>query len=355
MNTVRYARWMEERGWKVIVFCVNGSKLQHTAVSHNLKTISIQRNRKYFDFRNAWKVSRLFKKHNIGVCWFRDTRDFALLGWVKRFSGGSLKLMYQQAMQFGVSKKDPAHTFRFRAVDAWISTLHFLANQVKTQTRFPHNRIHVIPLGVDEEKLLSYGVTREMGRSHFKLSSDAFVMGIIGRLDKLKGQLVAIEATRILLEKGYPVQLLIVGESTLNENNFYEQEMRLRVSELELQDNIHFAAYTKKVELFYEAIDLFLLCSKGETFGTVTIEAMAFQKPIIGTNSSGTPEILADNCGLLFEPENEEELAERMIFLYENKKVRDELAANGNKKFHLKFSKKASMDQLERIVQDLIQ
>ncbi len=354
MNTIRYARWMEEAGWMVKVFCVNGSKLQHTAVSHNLKTISIKRNKKYVDLMNAWRVYHLFKQHDVSLCWFRDTRDFSLLGWVKRLSLGRIKLLYQQAMQLGISKRDIAHTIRFRMVDAWVSTLEFLAQQVRKQTRYPHSRIHVIPLGVDEERLLAYDVTRAQSRAHFHLKEDIIVLGIIGRLDRLKGQHVAIEAMHLLHEQGKKVHLLIVGESTLNEGNHYEQELKLRADELELHEHIHFAPYTKKVELFYHAIDIFLLCSKGETFGTVTIEAMAFGKPVIGTNSIGTPEILNDECGLLVTPEDENDLAEKITLLLNYPALQLKLIANAHKKFEQRYSKKASVIALETLVKKLI-
>ncbi len=76
------------------------------------------------------------------------------LGWAKRLSSHSFKLLYQQAMQFGVAKRDVFHTLRFRPIDAWVSTLEFLRNQVERATRFPKERIHVVPLGVDPSRLI---------------------------------------------------------------------------------------------------------------------------------------------------------------------------------------------------------
>ncbi|MFN0030693.1 MAG: glycosyltransferase family 4 protein [Flavobacteriales bacterium] len=354
MNTVRYAQWMQERGWSVALYCVNGSQLQHAAVASGLNTFSVRRNGKYLDIVNAWRVSRLFKQQQVSLCWFRDTRDFSLLGWVKFFRGGSLNMLYQQAMQFGISKKDLIHTIRFRQVDAWVSTLHFLAQQVRDQTHYPHARIHVVPLGVDDERLFAKPVTRQEAREFFGLSDEAFVAGIIGRLDRLKGQHVAIEAIRLLHDEGIAVHLLIVGESTRNEGNYYEQEIKLLTQELELTEFVHFAAYTKKVELFYEAIDVFALCSKGETFGTVTIEAMAFGKPIVGTGSSGTPEILSGDCGLLFEPESAEGLAVQIKCIMNDEVLHSTLTKNSRAKFELQFSKQASLDGMEKVVNHLL-
>ncbi|MFM7727122.1 MAG: glycosyltransferase family 4 protein, partial [Flavobacteriales bacterium] len=201
-------------------------------------------------------------------------------------------MLYQQAMQFGVAKRDVFHTHRFRPIDAWVSTLDFLRHQVESATRFSSDKIHVVPLGVDVSRLRLGEDLRAEARAHYALASDDFVFGVIGRLDPLKGQHLAIQALYELHLKGKRAHLLLVGEPTLNEGDAYAHQLHQIVSELKLDGHVHFYPYTSEVSYFYHAIDVFMLCSKGETFGTVTIEAMACALPIIGTNSSGTPEIL---------------------------------------------------------------
>jgi glycosyltransferase involved in cell wall biosynthesis len=59
---------------------------------------------------------------------------------------------------------------------------------------------------------------------------------------------------------------------------------------------------------------MFVLASKSETYGMVTIEAMASGLPVIGTAEGGTLDIIAhEKSGLLFSPMNEDELAEAMV------------------------------------------
>lgn len=355
MNTVRYAQWMKERGWPVLLICVAGSKIDLHARNSDLTILHVKRNRKYFDYANAWYLARVCKAMDIKLCWFRDTRDFALLGWAKRFSGGQFKLLYQQAMQFGVSKRDPAHTWRFKAVDAWVSTLNFLAEQVKKQTRFPHHKIHVVPLGVDVSQLKVQSDTPASARSFYQLPLDAFVLGIIGRLDPLKGQHIAIKALASVHQQGFKAHLLIVGESTLHEGQQYELQLKQLVREQGLEDFVHFAPYTKEVARFYQAIDLFLMCSKGETFGTVTIEAMAMNKPVIGTDSSGTPEILSHGAGWLVPPDDEIALAQQIIALIQEPSKMNEGALRGHQRFEQLYSKEASLLQMESIVLNLLQ
>jgi glycosyltransferase involved in cell wall biosynthesis len=173
--------------------------------------------------------------------------------------------------------------------------------------------------------------------------------GIIGRIDPLKGQHIAINALQICNDNTH---LVIMGESTKNEGRDYEVELKQKVRSLGLQNRVHFRPYSKEVEAFYRAIDIFILASKGETFGTVTIEAMSFGLALIGTNSSGTPEILDHGkAGLLFEPDNASELASCMKEYISNPTKRIDMGEKAKARFNAHYSKEASV---RRIVDEVL-
>jgi glycosyltransferase involved in cell wall biosynthesis len=352
MNVVRYASWMKERGWKVFVFGVNGSRIQEEAIANSLEFIPVRRNGKHFDLVNAYRVSKLLKRHSIKLVWYRDNRDLSMLAWTKWIPGTSFKLLYQQAMQFGVSKKDIVHTIRFRHVNAWVSTLMFLANQVKKMTNYPHKRISVIPLG--SELKTDSSISKTEAREFYHLPHDAFVFGILGRIDPLKGQDLLIRALAETDKMGKNVHVLIVGESTLHEGNEYEDLLRKLVVKYGLSDRVHFYGYTKETQRFYSAIDVFVMASKGETFGMVTIEAMSQGKPVIGSNSSGTPELLQnEQAGWLFEPENYLDLRERMIQVCQSPDEVETKGINAQKVYRYFYSKEASLHGFDLLLTSL--
>ena len=67
------------------------------------------------------------------------------------------------------------------------------------------------------------------------------------------------------------------------------------------------------------------MASKAETVGMVTLESLASNTPVIGSNAGGTIELLQNGkLGYLFEPENSESLAHEIsCFLKKEKKWLD--------------------------------
>ena len=59
---------------------------------------------------------------------------------------------------------------------------------------------------------------------------------------------------------------------------------------------------------YYSMADALLVCSIQETFGKVSAEALACGTPVITNHSTANPEIAGEDCGLLFENNNVDEI-----------------------------------------------
>src|SRR5690606_531461 len=138
--------------------------------------------RKSIDLRNAVRVKKAFSRKGIRLIWFADKRDLSVLATVKKIGRKRFKILFQQSMQIGVSKKEWWHTVRFKQIDFWIAPLNYLANQVEEQTRFPKERVYVIPQGLDVDAFVKSLPTVEKARSYFGLSEEDLVVGMIGRI-----------------------------------------------------------------------------------------------------------------------------------------------------------------------------
>lgn len=354
MNVVKIAARMKKRGWNIFIYCAENSKIKEEATTIGLTTRIINRNRKYYDFINAYRVYKQLKKDQINLLWVNDTRDISLAGLTKTFSVNTIKVVYQQCMQIGIKKRDLPHTIRFSKIDAWIPPLHFLAEQIKKMTRFNPDKIHVIPSGLEIEKFKDTPLSKNDARKKLNLPTDRLIIGVIGRFSPFKGQYFLIEAIHQLKKENISIDLLIVGESTMGEGDAHYESLKKMVKEYALEDVVHFRPFMKEVINFYKAIDIFVMASKGETFGMVTIEAMMSGTPIIGTNSAGTPEILDfGKLGSLYQPEDLNNFCEQLKPMLQDKTGIEKIAKKAQEVAQQKFSSINECEEIEKVLAQL--
>ncbi|RDX75927.1 bshA, partial [Mucuna pruriens] len=101
---------------------------------------------------------------------------------------------------------------------------------------------------------------------------------------------------------------------------------------------------TTRVASLYSAADVYVINSQGlgETFGRVTIEAMAFGLPVLGTDAGGTQEIVEHNVTGLVHPIGHlgnEVLAQNVGFLLKNQLARKQMGVEGKKKVQRMYLK----------------
>jgi glycosyltransferase involved in cell wall biosynthesis len=129
---------------------------------------------------------------------------------------------------------------------------------------------------------------------------------LLGRQTPAKGGKLALEAVSILEPEPTRVELRLVGAIRPT----YRNELIALARELGIVDRVEILDHTTTPENQISWANVVLMCSDAEAFGRVTVEALKSGRPVIGTRSGGTPELIADGeNGFLFEPGNAQELA----------------------------------------------
>ena len=355
MNVFRNACWMKELGHSVTVLTVENSQLHKSCVGTGLDAVTVVKNKKYFDYKNAKIVGQHVLKLKGDVLWCCDKNDISIVSLAKRYTAKKVVLLYQQNMQLGVAKTSPAHTVRLRRIDLWIAPLNYLSEQVKTLTRFPFKKVRTVPLSVDVEKLMASSPGREKARKEFGYGADEFVIGMMGRIDPHKSQHVVIQAFLDLVNTYPNVRVLFVGAKTEGEWDDYYTQIQDQLKDPKIADKVKLHPFMDNTSYFYEAIDCFVMASEKETFGMVTVEAMAFGKCIAGTNTAGTKELLDyEQYGYYFQPGDSESLTVALKKILDN---REEASAKGEAASKLvveKYNHKTTSKQIEGHIQDII-
>jgi glycosyltransferase involved in cell wall biosynthesis len=106
---------------------------------------------------------------------------------------------------------------------------------------------------------------------------------------------------------------------------------------------------------YYSACDIFVIPSVTEAFGIVTVEAMACGRPVIGTNVGGIQDIVRDRAsGFLVRPRDSNEIADRIIALIENPKLRRTMGNKGRKIAEENFDINKRIDKILSVYHDLM-
>ena len=174
----------------------------------------------------------------------------------------------------------------------------------------------------------------------FKANKISIVM--IGSLIETKGQGQAIEAAKLLVDKGYEIELNIIGDGP------DEVKLKQRVEVAHLTGTVLFHGFSNDVCNFRKKADIALVCSHQEAFGRVTAEAMMAGNLVIGANSGGTAELVTDEkTGLLYTPGRYKDLAEKIEWAINHPKLSRTIIENARKEAVSKF-------EYERYAKDVL-
>ncbi len=127
----------------------------------------------------------------------------------------------------------------------------------------------------------------------------------------------------------YPeFELVIAGKKGWMYEKIFEQ-----IADLGLEDKVYFTDYISDFQLAYLYENAFCLVmpSLYEGFGLPILEAMSFNLPVLSSFSSSLPEIGGEAC-FYFDPNDVNELVEKLIKLKNNPSLRKELIKKGKER-----------------------
>ena len=152
-----------------------------------------------------------------------------------------------------------------------------------------HEKIDVILNGVEKIKETSPEDKKAL-KKKYNIENDEYVVGILARLEEVKGHETFIEAARILLEeKKIKAKFLILGTGS------EEGKLKEKVKQLKLEDKIIFTGFIKNVQDFVNIFDVQVNCSFGtEATSLALLEGMSIGVPAVVTDFGGNPGVITN-------------------------------------------------------------
>lgn len=180
---------------------------------------------------------------------------------------------------------------------------------------------HIIPNGVDAENFSPEVAPIE----EFTDGKQNIVF--VGRLERRKGLKYLLKAYQKVKQEIPDSRLIVVGPGDRARRKYEQWTKRKALAD------VVFVGYIPYAELpsYYQTAKVFCSPAIGrESFGIVLLEAMILGKPIVATNIEGYAGVVTHGKeGLLVPPKNSEALAQALISLLKDEKLREQLGAAG--------------------------
>jgi phosphatidylinositol alpha-1,6-mannosyltransferase len=211
-------------------------------------------------------------------------------------------------------------------------------------------KIRVLPWGLDPqfEALLAPG-SKVTPPHDFPTGRVILTVGRWLATERYKGMDTLITALPRLLTQRPEVQLVLAGAG---DDRAWLEDLAEQTG---VNRHVHFLTGLSYSELAacYSACEIFALPSKGEGFGLVYLEAMAWGKPVIGGAHGGAPELIEDGVtGYLVPHGDPLQLATSIEALLADPALAKEMGARGRHRAEHEFRFNSFAKSLKKILRD---
>jgi len=180
------------------------------------------------------------------------------------------------------------------------------------------------------------------------LDGGAKLIGLVARLQPVKGHRYFIEAAGRIAAVEPKAHFLLVGDGALR-HEIEEQAARVGVN-----DRVHFLGARNDAALIAAGFDVAVSASLSEGLPNSVMEAMAAGAPVVATAVGGTTELIIDDAtGFLAPPADADALARRILDALQNPEWSARMAAQGRRRVLSEFSMRRMVESVEQLYDEI--
>ena len=214
-----------------------------------------------------------------------------------------------------------------------------------------NKNIVVIPSGIDIKKFYKTNTLKKKSielRKKYKISSEDFVIGSVGRVASEKSFDKIINNLSELVKYNNKIKFVLVGDGPDLPN------LKQLAKSLKLENNIIFTGLIdyELIPVYYQMFDVMVSFSKTETQGLTIVEALAASLPVVCINDDSFNIIVQNNYnGYLFE--KDEEYRKYILDLVYDKSLYKELSLNAKNSVY-SYSKEVFASNVLKVYNEAI-
>ncbi len=306
----------------------------------NIKTIFLPTFTRNIFFINElfsfWSVFKLIKKERPDILHLNSSKAGGIGAFCGRILGVPKIIYTAHGWPFNESRSSLSKAIIY--ILSWLTCT--LSHQVVTISQENYNQGRKFWGQKNKIKLIYNGIkpieflTKKDARAYLNqtlthpLNENDLVVGTIAELHPNKNLTTLIKATALP-----EIKLVIIGEG----------ENRPKLSSLIIsnskEETAQLAGFICNASTLLKAFDIFVLPSYKEGHPYVILEAGLAELPVIGSDISGVRDIIKNNNnGLLFNPQNTEELKNKINYLVLHPEEKNKLGHNLEKTIKEKYT-----------------
>jgi glycosyltransferase involved in cell wall biosynthesis len=318
-RTLQESIGLKKLGARVIILCQPDSLLSRRAVAEGIEGRTC-RMRKSYDIRSIQYILKLIKDENINLINTHSGRDSLLAGIAGRLSRKKPAIVRTRHLALPITSKITYSLLPHKVITVSEYVRQYLINE-----GISSEKVIAIPTGVDISRFNPWNVNGKL-KQELGLKPDIPLIGTIAIFRKKKGHHILLDAIPLILKKVPEAVFVFAGDGPQKEN------IITKIEQLGLSDKVFLLGLRKDIPNILKSIDIFVLPTLQEALGTSFIEAMAMEKPVIGTDVGGVGEIIKEGInGYLVEPDNPQALADTIIMALQDKEKLNIMGIEGRK------------------------
>ncbi len=211
---------------------------------------------------------------------------------------------------------------------------------------FPPVRSPIIYSAVDGEQF-SPTQRSDAFRCRLGVDNDTFLVGLIARFQRIKGQRQFLEAAQRVIESTPPnvkIRFLLAGKKAQQ----YKERYVTLVDEMGIAEHVIFLDHVEHIPRLVASLDIGVCASLGsEGSSRIILEYMASGVPVIATTVGGVPELVVhEQTALLVEPGNVDALKDAVLHVLASPDLRHRLSQNGLKDSRERFGRERFLSNI---------
>lgn len=335
MQMVQKALDAEQQGDQAVVVVERDSFADEYTRKHALQPEYLQPSLPYIDPKAIIQLGGMLKRRNVDIIVCGQTKHLSLCLLARALYHPRAAVVLFQQMQSGLNKKDWFHNRVYGSLDLAIVLTPQMRVDLLRTTAIHESKVRVIPIGVDTARWDNLPDKQRL-RAEFGLPATDPLIGFVARFDPQKGFVTAVEA--LAKSSSDTARLLLVGADAPGPDP-YSRQVMAKAEELGVARRVLRMPPTDRIPELMSCMDIFVNPSYSETYGLVTLEAMAASLPVVGSDSAGTGFLVIHNhTGLLFPPADSSAAATALDALLGDETLRETMGKQGRRRVEESFS-----------------